>query len=62
MPDMFPQTDSGSTALGPDQLVPRLLAGIDNTNGLPAEFVEEMANRFANDGLETVSICCNANF
>jgi ubiquitin conjugation factor E4 B len=52
MPDMFPQNDM--TALGPDQLVPKLLAGIDNTSGLPAEFVEELANRFANDGLETV--------
>lgn len=49
---MFPQNDM--TALGPDQLVPKLLAGIDNTSGLPAEFVEELANRFANDGLETV--------
>lgn len=52
MPDMFPQNDT--TPLGPDQLVPKLLAGIDNTSGLPAEFVEELANRFANDGLETV--------
>lgn len=52
MPDMFPQNDT--TALGPDQLVPKLLAGIDNTSGLPAEFVEELANRFASDGLETV--------
>lgn len=56
MPDMFPQIDADTSKLGPEQLVPRLLAGIDNTNGLPAEFIEEMAGRFANDGLETVRL------
>ncbi|RUS13573.1 hypothetical protein BC937DRAFT_95102, partial [Endogone sp. FLAS-F59071] len=33
-------------SLGPDQLVPHLLAELDTSEGLPADFLSEMVARF----------------
>lgn len=33
-------------SLGPDLLVPRLLAELDTSEGLPADFLSEMVARF----------------
>lgn len=43
-----------ATPLGPEQLVPRLLAEPDTSDGLPTEFINELTVRFADDGLDMV--------
>ncbi|CAG8448174.1 2139_t:CDS:10, partial [Ambispora gerdemannii] len=53
MPDMFSQFDT-FTALGPQQLVPRLLADSDTNEGLPTDFLREFIIRFEQDGFEEV--------
>ncbi|CDH50642.1 ubiquitin conjugation factor e4 [Lichtheimia corymbifera JMRC:FSU:9682] len=53
MPDMFPQIQS-PTPLGPEQLVPRLLAEPDTAEGLPSEYLVELVARFSDDGLDQI--------
>ncbi|KAI9269014.1 ubiquitin elongating factor core-domain-containing protein [Phascolomyces articulosus] len=53
MPDMFPQLENGAS-LGAEQLVPRLLAEPDSTQGLPTEYLNELVTRFADDGLDMI--------
>jgi len=52
-PDMFPQVNN-SMELGPRQLVPRLLADIDSPEGLPSDFIQELAARVDEEGFEQV--------
>ena len=42
------------TPLGPEQLVPRLLAEPDTAEGLPTEYLVELVTRFNDDGLDQV--------
>lgn len=42
------------TPLGPEQLVPRLLAEPDTAEGLPSEYLVELVARFSDDGLDQV--------
>ncbi|CEI90732.1 hypothetical protein RMCBS344292_05047 [Rhizopus microsporus] len=52
MPDMFPQIQSHN--LGPAQLIPRIKAGLDTADGLPSEYINELAARFKEDGLDLI--------
>ncbi|KAI9276222.1 ubiquitin elongating factor core-domain-containing protein [Sporodiniella umbellata] len=52
MPDMFPQLQSEH--LGPMQLIPKLKAGPDTPQGLPSEYINELALRFNEDGLDLI--------
>ncbi|KAI8978027.1 ubiquitin elongating factor core-domain-containing protein [Pilobolus umbonatus] len=70
IPDMFPQIVVNSINLGPGQLVPRLKALPDTPQGLPADYLIELANRFKDDGLDMIlgpALCaiatqlCNVN-
>ncbi|KAG0374728.1 hypothetical protein BGX24_010026 [Mortierella sp. AD032] len=53
MPDMFPQIQTG-TNLGAQQLIDRLLAESDAANGVPTEFLKDIADRFKDDGLDAI--------
>ncbi|KAF9900188.1 hypothetical protein EC991_007790 [Linnemannia zychae] len=53
MPDMFPQIQTGVN-LGPQQLIDRLLADSDAANGVPTEFLKDIADRFKDDGLDAI--------
>ncbi|KAF9194266.1 hypothetical protein BGZ51_000426 [Haplosporangium sp. Z 767] len=53
MPDMFPQMQS-ATPLGAQQLVERLFADQDTASGIPTEFLNDLATRFKDDGLENI--------
>ncbi|CAG8504078.1 13438_t:CDS:10, partial [Ambispora leptoticha] len=55
MPDMFPQVET-SSALGPQLLVPRLLAEPDTNEGLPTDFLREFIIRFEQDGFEEIFV------
>ncbi|KAG0749651.1 hypothetical protein G6F57_002879 [Rhizopus arrhizus] len=52
MPDMFPQIQSDN--LGPEQLIPRLKAEPDTSEGFPAEYINELIARFNEDGLDLI--------
>ncbi|KAG0172642.1 hypothetical protein DFQ30_009975 [Apophysomyces sp. BC1015] len=52
MPDIFPQLEGRE--LGPEQIVPRLLAELDTPEGLPSSYLSELVARFDGDGLELV--------
>jgi hypothetical protein len=49
--------------LGPGQLVPRLLADVDSPEGLPSDFIQELAARVDEEGFEQVRknyiVTCN---
>ncbi len=45
---------SGSMELGPQQLVPRLLADVNTDEGLPWDFIQELSARVDNEGFEQV--------
>ncbi|KAI8065677.1 ubiquitin elongating factor core-domain-containing protein [Gongronella butleri] len=51
---MFPQIDTATAQLGPAQLVPRLMAGPDSPNGMPVAYWTQLAERFHDDGLDTI--------
>ncbi|KAF9128678.1 hypothetical protein BGW39_004850 [Mortierella sp. 14UC] len=53
MPDMFPQIQTGAN-LGAQQLIDRLLADPDTANGVPTEFLKDIAERFKDDGLDAI--------
>ncbi|KAF9974459.1 hypothetical protein BGZ73_002117 [Actinomortierella ambigua] len=53
MPEMFPQIASGAQ-LGPYQLATRLVNDPETPEGVPIEFVCDIANRFQEDGLENI--------
>ncbi|CAG8498568.1 35_t:CDS:10 [Funneliformis mosseae] len=52
-PDMFPQVNN-SMNLGPEQLVPRLLADVNTTEGLPWDFIQELSAKIDEEGFEQV--------
>ncbi|KAI8373503.1 ubiquitin elongating factor core-domain-containing protein [Choanephora cucurbitarum] len=52
MPDMFPQLHSDQ--LGPKQLVSRLKALPDTSEGLPTDYLAELVSRFSEDGLDMI--------
>ncbi|KAI8982485.1 ubiquitin elongating factor core-domain-containing protein [Mycotypha africana] len=52
MPDMFPQMNSDS--LVAEQLTSRIKSQLDTPAGLPSEYVNELINRFNDDGLEMI--------
>ncbi|KAI8381300.1 ubiquitin elongating factor core-domain-containing protein [Radiomyces spectabilis] len=53
MPDMFPQSVNGGP-YGPEQLIPRLMAEPDSTQGLPVHYLSELVARFEDDGLDVI--------
>ncbi|KAI8081622.1 ubiquitin elongating factor core-domain-containing protein [Halteromyces radiatus] len=53
IPDMFPQSDS-ILEQGPAQLVPKLLADPDSSDGLPRSYIADLVSRFADEGLDTI--------
>ncbi|CAG8568447.1 6694_t:CDS:2 [Paraglomus occultum] len=53
-PEMFPQVKT-SVPLGSQQLLPKLLAETDTEEGLPLEFIKDLAIRFENDEFEEAS-------
>ncbi|RIA98699.1 ubiquitin elongating factor core-domain-containing protein [Glomus cerebriforme] len=52
-PDMFPQVNNSMDS-SPQQLVPRLLADINSPEGLPLDFIQELAARVDEEGFEKV--------
>ncbi|CAI2184476.1 10404_t:CDS:10 [Funneliformis geosporum] len=52
-PDMFPQVNNPIN-LGPQQLVPRLLADVNTTEGLPWDFIQELSAKIDEEGFEQV--------
>jgi len=46
---------NSSVPLGSQQLLPKLLAETDTDDGLPLEFVRDLAVRFENDEFEEAS-------
>ncbi|CAG8442490.1 7451_t:CDS:10 [Scutellospora calospora] len=50
-PDDLPQVRN-STKLGPNQLVSRLLEEFDSPQGLPLDFIKELANKVDDEGFE----------
>ncbi|CAG8526533.1 3489_t:CDS:10 [Diversispora eburnea] len=51
-PDMFPQVNNTSIEYGPQQLVQRLLVDIDTPEGLPWDFVQELAEKVEEEEFE----------
>lgn len=50
-----------SDNLGPEQLIPRLKAEPDTSEGFPAEYINELIARFNEDGLDLVNNKLNLN-
>lgn len=48
-----------SDTLGPEQLIPGIKSQPDTAQGLPADYITELVNRFNDDGLDMVNGCGN---